>query len=416
MLSKLLFLIATLTYIQASYAVDIMSVNLRDGSELQVNVYKADGDSLLVVFPSSHGITDGLNGLAEKLSDKGIETWIANPFDTWFLPEVESSMAEISVSAYSELILHAEKTDKNIYLFSNDNGAGTLLEAAHTWQLLSDSVLSGVILVSPNLFKNTPEAGNRGQFLTIAKATNLPIFIYMPSKSTLSLRIKSTIDALEEGGSDVYVQKLENVRNRFFFRLDATDLESRMASTFSDKIIRSMELSTAYAKQRKPIKTTKSFSKRSKKTTGVLRKYTGQLRPDDFTLSDINGVSHSLSQYTGKVIVVNFWASWCPPCVHEMPSMSSLNMELKDSPFEILAINLGENPDDINRFLKTHPVNFPVLLDPDQALPGKWNVFAFPTSYLLDKKGFIRYSVAGGIDWSSNNVKMAIHNLLMREQ
>lgn len=415
MLHKFIFFIATIIYIQSSYAEEIMHVNLSDDSDLQVQVYKATGESLFIVFPSEHGITAGLNGLAEELSHKGVETWVVDPFVTWFLPEAESSLAEIPISAYAELIAHAEKTGKNIYLYSNDNGAGTLLEAAHAWQSISDHVLSGVILVSPNLYKTTPKAGDHGQFISIAKATNLPVFIFMPTKSTLSLRIKNTIATLEAGGSDVFVQKLENARNRFYFRTDATDFEKKVASNFSEKIVHSMGLVSTYAKNRNAVKIIKASSNKSKKTTGLLRKYTGELHPDDFLLSDINGVSHSLSQYKGKVILVNFWASWCPPCIHEMPSMSGLNLELNESPFEILAINLGESPDDINQFLKKHPVNFPILLDPKQKLPRKWNVFAFPTSYLLDKNGFVRYSVAGGIDWQSEDVKVAIHDLLTRE-
>jgi len=138
----------------------------------------------------------------------------------------------------------------------------------------------------------------------------------------------------------------------------------------------------------------------------------GQLRPDDFSLIDVKGVSHSLSQYRGKVVIVNFWASWCPPCVHEMPSMSGLKRVFKNRPLEILAINLGEKSDDINEFLSKHPVDFPVLLDSEQKMPKKWNVFAFPTSYILDKNGVIRFSVAGGLDWNSKEVKAKIDQLL----
>ena len=118
----------------------------------------------------------------------------------------------------------------------------------------------------------------------------------------------------------------------------------------------------------------------------------------------------------GEVTLVNFWASWCPPCVHEMPSMSRLNDDYREQPFTILAINLGERIEDIQNFLQQHPVNFPVLLDPQQQLPRQWKVFAFPTSYIIDKQGRIRYSVAGGIDWTSDEAKRAIQGLLDQAQ
>jgi len=310
------------------------------------------------------------------------------------------------------LIAFAEKTGKNIYLLSNDKGARNLLESAHQWQTASDGVLSGVILISPNLYINTPTAGNEGELLPVAYATNLPVFIYVASKSTLALRINSTVSALERGGSDVFVQVLKNVRNRFFFRQDATRSEIETASRLGNYIIQSMRLTRTYARPRAAPKLVTPESMNRAQTTGKLRAYTGSLTPGDFTLGDLTDTPHSLSQYQGKVVVVNFWASWCPPCVHEMPSMSKLNNELDDEAFAILAINLGEPREDIARFLQSHPVSFPVLLDPPKRLPKQWKVFAFPTSYLLDKKGVIRYSVAGSIDWAAKEVRDVINALI----
>jgi len=415
LLPNLTILFAIIAYSVPAFSATEMSVALSDGSELEVQVHKATGDNLIIILPSEHGITEGLNNLADELSESGVETWIADPFTTWMLPTLASSLNEISVSAYVELMTYAEKTKKNIYLLSNDKGAGILLESAHQWQEDSGGVLSGVILISPDLYIQTPTAGSDAKLLPIAYATNLPVFIYVPSKSTLALRINDTVTALENGGSDVFVQRLKNVRNRFFFRPDATSVEMDTSASLGTRIIQSMKLIRGYAKPRTAPKPADSTNKRRPKTTGVLRNYTGQLTSDNFTLNDLAGTPHSLSQYHGKVVVINFWASWCPPCVHEMPSMSKLKKELRDKPFTILAINLGESPDDIARFLKSHPVGFPVLLDPRQNLSIKWKVFAFPTSYLLDKKGAIRYSVAGGIDWNTKEVQDVINDLVREE-
>jgi len=407
-----LLYIVSIAQSQPLYADNAISVNLIDGSELHLSVYRAQGESLLIILPSEHGITDGLTNLAKELSNKGIEVWIPDPFTTWFLPEIESSLSKIPLYSYEELITEAEKTNKNIYLFSNDRGSGVLLEAARAWQSNSDGVLSGVLLVSPDLYISTPVAGEDGEFLSVAQSTNLPVFIFLPSKSTLALRIKDTVAVLEKGGSEVYIQSLQNVRNRFFFRPDATDLEQQMTAAFAENILQSMKLTGRFAKQREARELISPANNNKSKTTGGLRKYSGQFRPQDFFVSDVNGATHSLSKHKGKVVIVNFWASWCPPCVHEMPSMSRLNAELRDRSFTILAINLGEELEEIHEFLMKHPVNFPVLLDPQQVLPGKWKVFAFPTSYILDKNGSVRYSVAGGIDWTSEQVKIVINALL----
>ena len=148
---KTVLLIALASLIQPLIAAAELSLNLSDDTELQVNVFEAQGESLLIAYPSEHGITEGLTNLAEALTARGIEVWIADPFTSWFLPEAESSLARIPVSAYAELIIEAEKTGKNLYLFSNDKGAGIALETARAWQNSSDRMLSGVVLVSPDL-------------------------------------------------------------------------------------------------------------------------------------------------------------------------------------------------------------------------------------------------------------------------
>lgn len=411
------FLVSLLIFmlmISSSYGAQELVLELSDGTDFQVHRYAAEGDSLLVIMPSEQGITDGLNDLALKISQNGIETWVADPFTTWFLPVAASSLQKIPIAAYAELISHAEKTTKKIYLLSYDKGAEIGLQAARQWQAQSSHALSGVILISPDLYMTTPTAGNDGTLSAIAQASNLPVYIYVPSKSTLALRINETVSALEKGGSDVFVQVLAEVRNRFFFREDASDAEQKLAQHFAPMIKRSMALMRPFAKPRTAVELTQTKKLASKKTTGLLREYSGSLQADNFTLKDISGNTHSLSQYKGNVVVVNFWASWCPPCVHEMPSMSALYNELNGKPFTILGINIGEDQADIKDFLSRYPVSFPVLLDPHKGLPKKWKVFAFPTSYLLDKQANIRYSIAGGIDWDAQEIRDTI-NMLMAE-
>ncbi len=389
-----------------------LSLALSDDTDLHVRVYPADGDALLLVLPSEHGITDGLADLARGLGEAGVETWIADPFTTWFLPPLESSLREIPAAAYAQLIERAAATAKRLYLFGNDKGAGLLLAAAREWQAKVAGTLDGAILVSPDLYARTPAAGNEGELLPIARATNLPVFVFLPGNSTLALRVDATVNALRAGGSDVYVQVLRGVRNRFFFRPDATALERRLSSAFPGKVLQAMKLTSAHAGARTAVALAAEDEATGTKLTGALRPYTGEWQAEDFVREDLAGEPHALSGYRGRVVLVNFWATWCPPCVHEMPSMADLQAAYAGRAFTILAINLGEEVADIRRFLDSRPVNFPVLLDPGQSLPKRWKVFAFPTSYLLGRDGSIRYSVAGAIDWAATPVRQAIDALL----
>jgi len=411
MIKKILLTIVLNIYL---FANSTLIVNFGDDEELQVQQYKSNSKKLLIILPSSHGITNGLKNLAKNLQKNNTEVWIADPFSSLFLPTVESSLSKIPLESYVELIKQAIKTNKKVYLFSNDKASAVLLKALNKWQHSNNDILAGVILLSPNLYSKTPVAGDEGTLLPIASATNISLKLLIPSKSTLALRIDDTTKALKKGGSHVDIKILSNVRDRFYFRDDASQAEKTMALEFASIIKDSMIDTLKEAKQREAIEIAKLEKKKKKKdNTRWLNQYDGKLQAHDFTLNDIKKQSHTLSKYKGQVILLNFWASWCPPCVHEMPSMSKLTNDLKKQnvPFKILAVNLGEDEFEMSEFLDEHEVIFTVLLDPNKDIAKQWKVYAFPTTYIIDKKGSIRYSVAGGFDWNTEAVKELLKKL-----
>lgn len=135
--------------------------------------------------------------------------------------------------------------------------------------------------------------------------------------------------------------------------------------------------------------------------------YGAQLEPytdtanKKFTLADFKGQSHSLSDYKGKIVLINFWASWCPPCIHEMPALKKLKQNLADKPFEILAINVGEKKYKVRKFSKVIKLDLPVLLDTSSSTFDNWSVKTLPTSFLVDATGTIRYRVLGNPGWDN---------------
>lgn len=131
-------------------------------------------------------------------------------------------------------------------------------------------------------------------------------------------------------------------------------------------------------------------------------------------LQDLAGKTHDLASLRGKVVLVNFWATWCEPCREEMPSMNRLRASLAGRPFEILAVNLGEPETRIERFLEKIPLDFPVLLDRDMARAKAWKARVLPASYLVGPDGRIRYSHLGDIDWSSSEVQQLVQRILPR--
>ena len=130
------------------------------------------------------------------------------------------------------------------------------------------------------------------------------------------------------------------------------------------------------------------------------------------TLPTLAGGKFDLKQLSGKVVLVNFWATWCPPCRNEMPSMQRLSDKLAGKPFAIVGVNVGETPAQVSAFLKVVPVNFSIALDEKGKNLEAWQVFAFPTSYLIDKQGRIRYGLFGSIEWDEVEAVGVIEGLM----
>lgn len=119
----------------------------------------------------------------------------------------------------------------------------------------------------------------------------------------------------------------------------------------------------------------------------------------DFHLTDLDGTEHRLSSYRGRVVIVNFWATWCPPCREEMPSMQRAWELLEPEGIIMLAINIGEDEDTIFQFTANFPVEFPLLLDQDSATIQSWPVRGLPTTYVVDPQGRLVYRAIGGRAW-----------------
>jgi thiol-disulfide isomerase/thioredoxin len=134
-----------------------------------------------------------------------------------------------------------------------------------------------------------------------------------------------------------------------------------------------------------------------------------------FSLPDLKGNLHTPEEYRGKVVLVNFWASWCPPCIQEMPALERLGKQLADEPFEIIAINVGEQKYRVWKFIRLVDFDIPVLLDTDQQTFEAWDVKTLPTSFLLDRNGQLSYRVQGVPEWGSEETLSVIRALLQQQ-
>ena len=133
-------------------------------------------------------------------------------------------------------------------------------------------------------------------------------------------------------------------------------------------------------------------------------------------LPDLSGQQHNIRDYAGKVVLVNFWASWCQPCLMEMPSMQRLHKAMHGRPFSILAVDVEESKSKVWRFKKLLNISFTTLLDSKGKAMKDWDIEILPTSYLIDSEGRMRYGVRGTLEWDTEEVIQLIETLMPKQE
>ena len=132
----------------------------------------------------------------------------------------------------------------------------------------------------------------------------------------------------------------------------------------------------------------------------------------DFTLKDLSGRPVQLSSLRGKVVLVNFWATWCPPCREEVPSLIRMNQAMQGKPFQLLAVSIDEGGKDaVADFFRKSGASLPALLDTDGKVARRYGTTGVPETFVIDTKGVIMKKVVGGMDWSSPEVLAALGDL-----
>ena len=141
--------------------------------------------------------------------------------------------------------------------------------------------------------------------------------------------------------------------------------------------------------------------------------YEGNESAPSLVLADIRGVEHSLEQYRGKVVVVNFWATWCPPCVEELPSLENAWQRYRQQGLVVLAVS-GEESDVVTSFLERLPsdITFPVLIDHDMKSGDRWQIRGLPTTVVVDRSGDVHWRAEGQLDFSASDVNKKLLALL----
>ena len=150
--------------------------------------------------------------------------------------------------------------------------------------------------------------------------------------------------------------------------------------------------------------------------TGATRAEEGRWLPTDISapglvLQDMDGREVDIGKLKGRLVIVNFWATWCGPCVAEMPSLQALAQRLGDTKAVVLGVNYHESTQKVRDFRERVSTRFPLLRDPWQEVSANWKVTSLPTTFIVDAGGVVRYRVLGEVDWVSPAVLQRLRKL-----
>lgn len=415
-------LAAFLVLILASFSVphlaraDSLNIKLETGDEVPVERIRADGDTLILWTPSGFGMQPPAQVLAQELTFDDIETWLADLHTAFFVSRGHNSVNSFSPKALVELFDAALKLSgkKNLLLLTSGNGAKPVLKAARLWQTThpGNPALRGMILFHPSLYAGRPALGQKAHYLPVVEETNLPIFIIQPTLSTTQFRVNELREKLGVGGSQVYLRVIEGARDGFHVRpeSDLTETDRKARDALPSMVVQATRLLLAAKPPKRAAAERGKIHKVVDHVPG-LEPYAMPTTPP-LALTDIHGKPHTLKDYHGRVVLVSFWASWCPPCVREMPSLNRLQEKMKNKRFTVLGVNIGETVPKIKTFLQDKHVDFNILMDTDQKAYAAWNVYVVPSNFIVDGNGKVRLGSVGGIEWDAPDIVQTLDKLI----
>jgi thiol-disulfide isomerase/thioredoxin len=398
------------------------SLYLDIGNDIEVPIERygdPDGIRLLWV-PSEYGYeTERYRALMEALSEVGFEVWQAYLHEAYFIPAGRKSLSEMPVEDIAELIELAIPDDgRKLFIASSGRGAALSFMALQHWlnREGSHDALGGLLLLHPNFMASTPEPGKVVDYLSIIHEVALPIYILQPTASGKRWYLTELVQQLVTAGNHVYTHALVGVRDGFQGHPEANEYERSYAVTQLPIIMKQAAQRLAGDEFLPFVVETdqpgKSVGWSISPLQDHLQDYPGQPLAPGLELETMVGSMLSLDDYRGRVVLINFWATWCPPCVEEIPSLGRLQQKFSKNELVVISVDVGETRDKVAAFLKQVPARYPVMLDPDGKTVRDWNLRAFPTTFVIDPQGRISLAYFGGLEWDAPEVVEQLRDML----
>jgi thiol-disulfide isomerase/thioredoxin len=420
--SCLLKFVLRLTLLVMSATVHASTEQVVDvlGEELFVTRYPAAGEDLLIFFSSQHDAADRIDRILAGMAALGIEAWQVDIAESLFLPASTTTLRGLDGRLVAGLVeTAARQTGKRITVMALSYGAIPVLRGVRRWQIdhavvqrdSNSPYLNGAILLSPELYSSIPDLGLGAEYDPITRATNIPIVLLQAGKRSNRWQLDTLLQQLQTGGATVYTSILAGVTGLFYADDKASETQQALQG-LTMRLQQAIHLLTDSPKPSSAAQSTGTQTTSSNPLDTGLRTFRGDPVPKPLNLLDISGRPTAHDDYHGKVTLVNFWASWCAPCIEEIPSLNRLRAVMQGKAFQLISINYAEERQRIQQFLTEVDVDYPVLLDADGRVSAAWNVLVFPSTFVIGPDGRIVYGVKGGILWDDPQVIEQLTELL----
>lgn len=416
---KLYLLLSTVCFVfslhgQAYASYSQQNLKLANNEEVSFNVYGKNDHSRILWVSSSYGFNPRHQHAAELLAKNGMEVWQVDFVEHLFLPKGADSIRSVANELVANVIEQVSANGKySVVILTSGYGTIPVLRGVHAWQEKKDKKarLIGAITFSPYLYMSVPTLGMAPELVPVTRVTNIPVYIFQAEKNGNRAHLQDMLNALQNN-APVYTKLNKGITSLFYEEDTAPETLSTLAN-FPGLIANAIAVLRKHPVPSKAIELVKKKPGLQPRGLNIaLTPYKGRVTAEPVTLKDANGHDFVVSDYKGKVTLINFWASWCPPCVEEIPSLNQLKEKMKHKPFQLISVNYAESAEQIHNFMKKVKVEFPVLLDTDGTVSAKWKVVAYPSTFVIGSDGKIKYGVNAAIHWDTEQVIEQLEKLM----
>jgi thiol-disulfide isomerase/thioredoxin len=395
--------------------------------DMSVDMFGDGGKTLFMFLPHEYGLGEGYIEIANALAPKGMDFWAVDIHGSYMLSRGKKSLQFANLDHLMTVVNYSKNMGfEKLVLISSSRSSQLSLRIAKEWQINNPNsdYIKGHIFHSPHLIKDGYRLGDVVEYLDLAKASNLPVYAIYPEFDTKYQRTFEIAEALSVGGSSVFSHKLKEIRGGFHIREDSTieEIDLKARSTLPWVYRNALNLLESIKVDKYKITNIDADAAKTGavisddenmvvKDRGPFQKYIGEqgLKIELSTYIDGN---FDLAKESGSAILLNFWASWCGPCIREIPSLMRLKDILKNEKFKIITINVGESKEKIAKFKGYVDFDLPIAMDTDGVAIKEWKIYAYPSNFILDEDGKIILALKGAAEWDDKHIVKAIIDIL----